>query len=170
MGWGDVRDVKLILSPKAGDSIKDLGRLIEDDHAVGEVDDRCMELASVMQAHLLGGGFEIEERPKDPTREVDPEVPTVWSWGLAANTKGSHNLLLNVRIDTSLNQTGEEFRSADPPIFDAYVNVKATLRQNVSDFAKSNWQWLWTAILVPVGIWLWGRYKGSDETEKEQEG
>jgi len=169
MRWGAFGDVKLILSPKVGASIEDLGRQIEDDYAVGEVDDRCMELTSEMQAHLIGSGFRIEARPDDPTREVDRNVPTEWSWGLAAENKGPHNLLLNVRIATSPDQT-EEFRSATPPIFDDYVNVNATLWQNVSDFAGRNWQWLWTAILVPVGIWLWGRYRKPDEKEKEQEG
>ncbi|MGI8911439.1 MAG: hypothetical protein ACR2JR_12945 [Rubrobacteraceae bacterium] len=167
MRWGESRDIKLVLSPAGLASIRELGRQITDAQAAGDVDGGCIGLTERIEAHLIGSGFGIEARPSDPTQAISSNTSTEWGWGLAAKNKGAQHLYLNVRIDMSSNDRGE-FRSVSPPVFDDYVNVKATLRQDVSDFAGRNWQWLWTAILVPVGIWLWGRYRGSDEKEQEE--
>jgi hypothetical protein len=47
-------------------------------------------------------------------------------------------------------------------MFDGSIAVTITPRQRVEHFAKDNWQWLWTALLVPVGGWWKRRGKKDD--------
>ena len=37
--------------------------------------------------------------------------------------------------------------------FHRTLTINVTWTQRAGDFFKGNWKWLWTAILVPVGLW-----------------
>jgi hypothetical protein len=39
------------------------------------------------------------------------------------------------------------------------IEVNVTASQKIGALFKSNWQWLWAAILVPIAGWLWKRRK-----------
>jgi hypothetical protein len=41
--------------------------------------------------------------------------------------------------------------------FEETIAVNVTLSQRVSSFFANNWQWLWTAILIPIIGWLISR-------------
>jgi len=50
------------------------------------------------------------------------------------------------------------------PVSFEKISVKGTHWQNASNFVGSNWQWLWTTILVPLVALLWGRGKRSNKS------
>jgi hypothetical protein len=41
--------------------------------------------------------------------------------------------------------------------FEREMLVKVSFRKRVVTFVGKNWQWLWTALVVPVAGWLWKR-------------
>jgi hypothetical protein len=48
-------------------------------------------------------------------------------------------------------------------VFEQTIDVKVTLGQRVAAFAEGNWQWLWTTLVAPLGVWLWARRRGARE-------
>jgi hypothetical protein len=38
--------------------------------------------------------------------------------------------------------------------FERVLEIDVAWSDRVSGFLSGNWQWLWTAILLPVGAWL----------------
>lgn len=43
--------------------------------------------------------------------------------------------------------------------FERTLAIDISLSDRVSNFLAGNWQWLWTAILVPAGVWYANRRK-----------
>jgi hypothetical protein len=50
--------------------------------------------------------------------------------------------------------------------FQKAITVDVSKPQQVGEFVKDNWQWLWTAILVPIGARLWSK-RDSRSTKKQ---
>jgi hypothetical protein len=43
---------------------------------------------------------------------------------------------------------------------DIIIRVKAkTLPESLWGFVKEQWQWLWTALLVPFMLWAWEKFR-----------
>ena len=54
--------------------------------------------------------------------------------------------------------------------FDRVINVEVTWNQWIFQFFNDDWQWLWTALMVPIGGWLWKRKKGSKPETSQHDG
>jgi len=53
--------------------------------------------------------------------------------------------------------------------FDRRVMIQVTWAKRLSGFLGQNWQWLWTAILLPLVAWLWGKHnkRKTDESGRD---
>jgi hypothetical protein len=103
-----------------------------------------------MEARLTGVGFRIEA--------VTPEVQAVtrrqnteWRWEVEPTGTGTRrlHLTLSALIDVEGTESPRTVRT-----FSQTLEVRVTLLRRLSGFVGENWQWLWTALLIPVGGWM----------------
>jgi hypothetical protein len=143
-------ELKLLLAPSVKQletEIRERGRRL---HA-------RVQLSPKMSANLSGPDVSITHSTP-LTQAVGTGPETFWKWYVRANHPGP--IPLDLTISTYLNINGQEsFPHAvkDFPIQYTVQVVPVSFRSRVSSFLGNNWQWLWSAILVPVGLWLYRR-------------
>jgi hypothetical protein len=112
-----------------------------------------VRISNRMEAHLEGLGFRIQPLQEE-SQAISSLQSTTWEWQVEPTATGSYplKLTLSALIEVSGHDTPILVRSLDRTI-----SVDVTLGGQVKDFVSSNWQWLWAAILVPLGGFLWRR-------------
>ena len=82
---------------------------------------------------------------------VSQTVMTEWKWEIEPTKVGPQRLHLTLSALLTVNgeRTPRVIRS-----FEHAIEVHVTWRQNLAGFIGQNWQWLWTAILIPVVGWV----------------
>ncbi|MGF6444421.1 hypothetical protein [Paraburkholderia youngii] len=116
-----------------------------------------IKVSESMIAHLTSDDFTIT--PISPeAQSLSSTATTTWEWEIKPKTWGK--LGLKLVLDAELG-TG----SADKKRFlqayakDIEVQVWPVHWRRIQDFATNNWQWLWTALLVPVAAWIYKKQK-----------
>nr|CUV32070.1 conserved exported protein of unknown function [Ralstonia solanacearum] len=103
-----------------------------------------------MKAHLTGPAFEINPI-EDETHMALLDATNRWSWTIKPKTSGS--LGLHLTLEALLADGNVHVRT-----FDRTIEVKViSPAKRVASFIGTNWQWLWTTIVVPLVGWLWSR-------------
>lgn len=54
---------------------------------------------------------------------------------------------------TAILTTNGESRELEIRTFEKTLTIRVTWPTRVKDFVQGNWNWLWTAIVVPLGAW-----------------
>lgn len=140
---------RLIVSPE------DLATLLKDREVTrGDADVRetreNVHLTPRMRARLGGAGFSIE--PKDfQDQAVKQGEPTVWVWTVVPEEAGSHTLVFTLEGLIVVDRKEVPIR---PPALTAPVEVDV----NPMYFVERHWQWLLTAIVLPVVGFLGKRW------------
>jgi len=108
-----------------------------------------------MEARLTGNLFQITAITPE-IQAVSGNQRTEWKWEVQPKKEGAHelHLTLTALVDVDGYSTPRVIRT-----FDAVIEVNVTTTQKLGMFFGNNWQWLWAAILLPVGGWLWRRKK-----------
>lgn len=103
-----------------------------------------------MEAHLTGLGFQVTAVTPELQAISQSEV-TSWKWDVQATEPGHHRLHLTVTaiFDIGGSPTPRTIRT-----FDRTIEVKVTFSRRVVDFGRANWEWLWAALVVPLGGWF----------------
>jgi hypothetical protein len=114
-----------------------------------------IKISTSMKVRLSGDpNFEI--RPlTDEEQLVTKKNYTEWSFTVLPLRKGNWPLHLVV---TAVIRTpwGTE-KSKDYPVKDEFVLVRVTPFHVIEYFVGDNWQWILTAILIPLVVWAWKR-------------
>lgn len=111
----------------------------------------------------------VNVRLKDPTNNKNFEIHalsteeqpvldssnTVWQWNIIPIRGGENDLIIQV--------TAEE---KDLPLFEKTVKVKASFTRKVGNFAEDNWQWLSSAIIIPLFLWAVKKFSRRKKTGK----
>jgi hypothetical protein len=119
-----------------------------------------------MEAHLSSLGFKIEAiTPK--VQAVSEQSITEWKWEIEATRSGIQRLHLT--LSALLNVEGEKMPRAIQ-IFERTIKVWVTLPQKLYEVVADNWQWLWTAILIPIVGWIIRKSKQRHVPEEENAG
>lgn len=140
---------RLIVSPE------DLATLLKDREVTrGDADVRetreNVHLTPRMRARLGGAGFSIE--PKDfQDQAVKQGEPTVWVWTVVPEEAGNHTLVFTLE---GLIMVGSKEVPIRPPALTVPVEVDV----NPMYFVERHWQWLLTAIVLPVVGFLGKRW------------
>ncbi len=154
MKFDETPRIKLLLGIKQTiEELKqDIKVEIEKKHLSGDIDVARIKVAPlIMQALLEGSSFEI--KPITPNEQpISSEVTTEWQWEIIPKSAGENilNLTLNAKLPIDGNSTYRTIRT-----FRKEIRVDVTGLEQTKNFIKDNWQWLWTAIFVPVGAFLW---------------
>jgi hypothetical protein len=108
-----------------------------------------------MEARLTGYMFNITAIT-DEIQAVSESHNTEWRWEIHPKEEGKHSLHLTLTalIEVDGHSTPRAIRT-----FDKIIEVTVTRTQKLFNFFKNNWQWVWTAILIPIMGWLWKRKK-----------
>jgi hypothetical protein len=109
-------------------------------------------IANRVEASLIGSGFVIQPIAME-IQSVSEMRQTKWQWEIVPVKTGSQSLhmVLSAVIHIADDPTPQKILVND---YRYELEVRATLGERVSSFIANNWQWLWAAILVPVGAFL----------------
>ncbi|MCG8686271.1 MAG: hypothetical protein MI892_15440 [Desulfobacterales bacterium] len=144
--------IQLILS--LSESLKSLQQQIT---VKGEKTGAQIKVSDTMAARLSGSMFQVIAITPE-IQAVSRNHTTEWRWEIRPKKEGTHELHLT--IYAILHVDG---RSTPRSIktFNKTIEVTITAEQKIIGFLKSNWQWLWAAIFVPLAGWLWKRKKSA---------
>lgn len=126
-----------------------------------------------MQAVLTGGDdFKITPITPD-TLPVSSQTTTEWKWDVKALRGGNLKLYLTLNAIVEY-EDGAGKRPVTIKTFDKYYVVAVPWSENAAlKFVGNNWQWVWTTLIIPVGLWLKNRKRketdgqtDNDDTEK----
>jgi hypothetical protein len=149
--------IQLVLSMRH--SIEDLQRTIT---APGEKEGARVRISNEMEARLSGSGFKIEAITPE-VQAVSASEPTEWKWEIEPTKVGSHHvhLTLSAHLQVEGQRVPRLIRT-----FERSIKVNVTWREKAGLFLAGNWQWLWTAILVPITAWVVRRWKRMSNVAK----
>ncbi len=135
--------------------IDELKQMIE---AVGEKEGTRIQVSDRMEARLSGPNFEITAITPE-LQAVTGTAVTAWKWDVKPKSEGQQilHLTLSVLINVDGKSTTRAIRT-----FDKQIEIEVTPVQRVVWFLKAYWPVLFTAIVIPVLVWLWKRRKGSN--------
>ncbi len=158
----DSCEIQLLLS--LSETVEALKRDIV---AVGRKMGATVRVTDKMEAHLVGDMFQIT--PITPEiQAVSRAQRTEWRWEVRPKQRGRHrlHLTLNAFVEVDGSSTPHTVRT-----FSKLIEVDVTPAQSVRRFVETNWQWVWAAILVPLGGWAWkARKRKRAEKAKAKEG
>lgn len=143
----EVVPVKLLVSVE-----KTQQELIEELNA--EIDSYVVSdnvsITKTMSATLTAPDFDVNVIT--PVRQAITDGSTEWLWSLRPKTSGKHHvtvtLVAHVMVD------GERVEK-HIKTFDKTLTIEITASQKFSDFIMKYWQWLFTTLLIPIGIGIW---------------
>lgn len=144
MERGQSYDIKLLLS--ATKSLDELKKELSGKSETAEI-----RVSPKMEARLTGQDFEINA-VRSETQAVTEQETTEWEWEVRPSHEGSHQLHLTLDVILSVNGA-ETPRSLQT--FDRTITVEVGFGKRAFGFVTNNWQWLWTAVFIPLGAWLW---------------
>ena len=100
----------------------------------------------------------------DEEQLVTEKGYTEWSFTVLPLKKGHWplHLLITAIIRTPF---GTE-KVKDYPVKDEIVEVQVTAFNAALFFVGDNWQWLATAVVIPLGIWLWKQRTGTKKRKR----
>jgi hypothetical protein len=156
---GETAEIEFLLSPTQ--SVNQLKSQIT---KAGVREGTRVEVSDYTEADLTGSDFSITLNTPPPRKLVLPNRTTRWAWEITPTHTGVRHLHLTL---TALVTAAGESRELEIRTFEKTVTIRVSWPTRVKDFAHQNWQWLWTAILVPLGAWLIQRKrqpKGKDVT------
>ena len=123
---------------------------------IGEIEGGELSVSPDMKATLRGADFEIvalvEER-----QAVSAQDTTEWRWQVEPVDTGVRTLQLTLYAFV---RVGGKETKREVKTFTKDLRIHVTWVDRVSEFAGGNWQWLWTAILVPFVAWVMARRHG----------
>jgi hypothetical protein len=144
---GETATIKLLLSP-ATISITDLEDRVD---KAGEKSGAHVKYSRVMEATLASEDFDVT--PLSPQQQfVAAGQETEWLWQIKPKQTGKLHLFLTLN---AIIEVGDQTNAYKVKTFSRTLTINVSLGTHVRDFVKGNWQWLWTAVLVPVGLWFY---------------
>ena len=119
--------------------------------------EQSAKIAPVMKVTLIPEGrsaFDIQSL-SEGEQLISSEGFSQWVWSVTPLQAGIHNLDLTVNVVVNVPQLGAQKRQI--PVLTQTVKVRADPVFAARQFWSSNWQWLTTTLLIPLGLWLWKR-------------
>lgn len=112
-----------------------------------------IEVSKVVVARVIAPDFNViaitpEEQPISHT-----EV-TQWEWELIPLRTGKHQI--HVTVNAEVNVDGVN-RVRNIETFRETVEIEITLWQVVKGWISQYWQWSFSTLLLPLGLWYWKR-------------
>jgi hypothetical protein len=160
MNVGETETIKLILS--GNQSIQAIETALKKD--LGKKDrifSTPVLINEIMKADLSASESDFKIEPlSDKEQAVSTTETTAWLWIVTPKKAGKKDI--HLRLSAIVKIEGSTLPH-NIKTFDRYINVKVTTAKMLSMFVSDNWQWLWTAILVPLSPLMWNKYQKRKE-------
>lgn len=130
---------------------------------VGMLEGAQVRASNRMEATLTGIDFKIQQ--VTPTQQPVGAI-TEWQWQVQPTATGKRHLDLTLTALVAIE--GEQTRYA-VRTFERTLEVRATpvtQGTKAKRFFESNWQWLWTALIIPLVAW-YGRRRATRRSAEE---
>lgn len=147
---GQVFTVRLVVEP--GKSEAEIEAVLAEmvrDAGPGEVRTRTARVGDEVQAHLSSPTLQIVVRGND-TQLVRRSGVTEWAWDVTATTGGKHRLALTLYAIPQGRGSGVKVKT-----FEETLTVDVGFVDEVKETLSAHWEWLWTAVLGPIGALAW---------------
>jgi Divergent InlB B-repeat domain len=138
--------IRLLLSPET----ISIGQLEKRVNEAGEKSGAHVQYSSLMEATLASDDFDIVPA-QDPQQLVAAGKDTEWLWDIKPKRTGQLRLYLTLFAFVDVAGQRDPYKVKT---FQRTLSINVGFTTRMGDFVKGNWQWLWTAILVPVGLWV----------------
>jgi hypothetical protein len=117
-----------------------------------------IKMTSRMIAQLKGKADEFQITPVTPEQQnTTAEEVTTWKWNVRP-LKSGKGRTLDLTLSGIIGNPGSPH--AFEPLYHHTINVdEASFIERAKDFWANNWQWFWTALIVPIGAWVWKRWR-----------
>jgi hypothetical protein len=128
----------------------------------GKKESSAIKVADRMSASLSGGGaFDVS--PSGPQEQlISQNEVTTWTWDVTPKQAGTQRLLLS--FDAVFLIDGKA-GNRNINTFKRKIEVQVAWPETASewlDYFKKLFEeasWLWASILVPLGVWIWARFR-----------
>lgn len=156
MGYGQTTTVQLLLSGNKTDA-----QLLSVVTEEGSKESYKVRFTNDMEACLTGSAFEITQ--VTPERQaVSTAGIAEWKWAIRAKEIGEQKLFLTLNANLFVN---DRERQHTVRTFSKALHVQVIWPQSAVYFLWSYWQWICTAIAIPLVGWLAARIFGSKESK-----
>ena len=118
--------------------------------ALGKREGARVRASDSMEAQLAGVGFAVQAITP-AVQLVSRDAVTEWRWEVEPTETGTRRLHLTLSAIVDVN--GRE-GTYTVRVFERTLEVRVSLRERLTGFVGDNWQWLWTALLIPIVGWL----------------
>jgi hypothetical protein len=150
MAVDEPTDIQLVLGIEK--ALEELRRQVT---AQGEKTEAQIRVSDRMEARLSGSNFSITALTPE-IQAISRSESTQWRWEVIPKKTGKHvlHLTLDVLLDIDGGVSARNLRT-----FDEEIEVQVSWPKVAAEFLRDNWQWLWAAVLVPLGPWAWNKLK-----------
>jgi len=119
-----------------------------------------IEVSKVVIARVIAPDFNVvaitpEEQP------VSHTSVTEWQWELIPLKTGKHEI--HVSVNAEVNVDGAS-KVRNIETFSETIVIEITPWQVIRGWLSQYWQWLFTTLILPLGLWAWKKFKSRSET------
>ncbi len=141
--------IQLLLSLKK--SIEELKHEVSPE-SEGQIEGAVVKVAALMKAQLTSiNTFKINDITT-AEQAIGINDTVEWLWAINPLLTGTHTLHLTLTAIFKVD--GREVHRSIKT-FDYKIVVDVTHWDEIKEFIKKYWQWLWASVFLPVGVWIW---------------
>lgn len=155
---GNSAEMQLVIDPTGADAE------VKKKLAADGVDDQGFKVTHIVVAKVLAPDFEVTEFVEKGRQAVDPNRITEWRWTITPKKMGTHKVNVSV---SAVVEVGPDRAERLVKIFDREVMIIVNTVDAIKYFLLSYWQWMWSAIILPIGLWFWKHRKKKEDEEED---
>ncbi len=113
-----------------------------------------IKVSSVMKVTLIGdhAAFAIQNLNNEEQAVAGKEFAQ-WEWRVTPLVSGNQELVL--RASAVISTPNRPEKNVDIPVLHKTIKVRVDPFYASRRFISNNWQWLWTALVVPIALAVW---------------
>lgn len=123
-----------------------------------------IQISRVVVAKILAPDFNVIEVINDGRQVLNPNGPTEWRWSLTPKKVGEYKV--NVTVAAVI-EIGTDHAERLVKVYNQEVTVFVTPADVVKYFFTKNWQWLWSTLVLPFGLWIWKKRNKKDPSDAD---
>lgn len=146
----DIIKVQLLINPYK--SVENLKRELT---VAGSTTTATVKVSKIIIASLAAPHFKITKITSEEQALKENET-TEWVWKLEPTEVGNHEIEVTI---TAVIKIDGESTPYHIRTYDQTIKVEITPKQLVDNWFKEHWEWLFSTLLIPVGVWIYTRRK-----------
>ena len=142
--------IQLLLDPS-----KDLKELESKLSEPGKKTSTKVSISQIVIASLSAPDFIIEQVTPEE-QAVAQSVPTEWLWTLIPKSTGKNEIKLSITAIVKIDNKEYKYHIKT---YETTIVIEVKPQQVILDWLAKYWQWLFSTLLLPLGLYLYKRYK-----------